>query len=219
MSELPTGLMTEEETRPNVTYVSFNNKTKKLCWNKGNKVSVDIGGIKGTLLGFSSEIFKFEGEDIEKFNIWLQNQGAKIKVSFGMESYIAMGVMNTLLSIPCKEGEQIESKVLSIVGISKNDKASLYMNWGTEQLKWKYEWADLKMPSELTDAEKKGKSEKTQKELLQVKQNERKGQIIAKWFDALMKRKPYDPKTTMETIDEETGEVVSAAIEDDEIPF
>jgi hypothetical protein len=231
MGELPSGVGSVDEVRNKISYFTINKDTHYIRWNKGNKEHQDVGYIKGKLLGFSTKLEKFtwNGAEIEteKFSIWLENNGELLNFSTSLESPRSIGIMNALVNIPLDADGKLQDGILYITSKAYNDNATIFMNWNDEKLRWRYEWAKLNIPSELTDEEKKGRNAKAQTEFLRLKKNERIGQVASGFFETLNKLKPFDIKTYKkngDSFDPDTGEVidepVTAAVDDDDpVPF
>lgn len=187
------GILTKEQVHQSKIFVSFNNDTGMLCTNKG-----DIPGIDGELLGFNSHPFEFKNKTYEKFDIWLKDTVTKevFDIQIGLETWVCKSWMNKLLSIP----EPYEG-ILRISPYKKDDMQCNPFYWNGKKLEPKVPEEKISITKEMSDEAK-------------IK---RRNALIGKWYEELMKRKPYDPDVAT-TNDEENGDVEPAA-DDDEIPF
>ena len=199
------GILTENDVRPNITYIAFDTKSGQLT-SQGELIS----GVSGKLLGFDEHTFNYEGIDNQKFDIVLEDAGKIYQLQFGKHTWTAYMIMNSLHSLDLSDPETLKQGILRIVGYQKDGKNRMYITFNGERLSWKYTAEDMKLPED------------------KDKRNERKNVLCDHMFGVLFEALPCDAKQVSESLqtDEQQKEVVTAdnneavtTDDDDSLPF
>jgi len=190
------GILTQDEVRPQITFVGFDNELGQFTVNKE-----PVAGVEGKLLGFSKHNLTYKGTEFPKFDIFLANsEGKVIQVQLGMTTWLSMHLMNSLMSLPFDAAGNANGK-LRLVAYQKDGSNRIYVTFNGEKLPWKFELAKLKL-----DDEDKAKREA------------RKNQVCEKFFEALVGNMPYVPAAANgDAVPED--EPVPVAAGDDDLPF
>ncbi len=133
----------------------------------------EFPGIEGEFLGITSHQMEFKGDNYDKFDIYLKDNGAIYQIQFGLYSWLTLGIMNSMRSI---ENLKIGGKLFLSMKKSndKDGNINLYLNWNNKPLKWKSSFEELGF----TKLAKKDK-------------DRHKDGIIDKWYNALFERVPF----------------------------
>lgn len=131
------GFLNDDQAYSSVVYVSIGKDSGLLRVKKQSGDIEEYPGIEGRFVGIDKHSYDFKGEQVEKLDIYLEDDEKLYQIQFGLYSGVALTVLNSLASADNING------ILKIATRKKGEYAVVKLFLNKKSLSWKYSVNDM----------------------------------------------------------------------------
>ncbi len=114
-------------------FLAIDSDFGRLC-KKTNGQIQKFESVSGNLIKLGKHSHVYEGEFIEKLDMFLEDKDELYQISFGIHSYLAHNLLNLLASIPTN----LPMRIIKLSAYKKDNFIKLFALINNEKLTWKY---------------------------------------------------------------------------------